>query len=240
MRQAQPGAALDAALAIENGGKMSVIQDRVRDFATPFGYDRFILFSASTAAKEEVVERMYWVEGDWFETGDEVDALTYLRHCPITRHILEVNEPFFWTKTKGETGEFYRVVSLPRGPGVHGLQIPVFGPLGLEGGMSFGGLRVDASPQARLSLALVGVSAFRSARRLLEPPVAEVPEKLSKREREILAWITAGRRQADIAATLGLSERTVENHLRRIRIRLGVATTAQAIRVAIKIGEIEA
>ena len=36
---------------------------------------------------------------------------------------------------------------------------------------------------------------------------------------------------------LGLSERTVENHLRRIRQRLGAATTAQAIGVAIRLGD---
>jgi DNA-binding CsgD family transcriptional regulator len=62
---------------------------------------------------------------------------------------------------------------------------------------------------------------------------------LSPREREVLRWIAAGRRQTDIAATLGLSERTVENHLRRIRLRLAVATTAQAVKVAIQSGEIE-
>jgi len=54
----------------------------------------------------------------------------------------------------------------------------------------------------------------------------------------MLAWIAAGRRQADIAATLGVSERTAENHLRRARRRLGVATTAQAIKVAIRNGDI--
>ncbi|WP_244484879.1 LuxR C-terminal-related transcriptional regulator [Bradyrhizobium tropiciagri] len=43
----------------------------------------------------------------------------------------------------------------------------------------------------------------------------------------------------DAAASLGLSERTVENHLRRARLRLGVATTAQAIRLAIRSGGIE-
>jgi DNA-binding CsgD family transcriptional regulator len=53
------------------------------------------------------------------------------------------------------------------------------------------------------------------------------------------SWTAAGGGEAS-AATLGLSERTVENHLRRIRKRLGVATTAQAIRVAIRNGEIVA
>ena len=36
------------------------------------------------------------------------------------------------------------------------------------------------------------------------------------------------------------AERTIENHLRRIRKRLGVATTAQAVRVAIRMGDIVA
>ncbi|WP_256588620.1 MULTISPECIES: LuxR C-terminal-related transcriptional regulator [unclassified Pseudomonas] len=54
-----------------------------------------------------------------------------------------------------------------------------------------------------------------------------------------MEWTAAGRRQADIAATLGLSERTVENHLRSARRRLGVTTTAQAIRMAIRNGEID-
>lgn len=86
---------------------------------------------------------------------------------------------------------------------------------------------------------MVGTSAFRAARRLAEAP-AQVPAgTLSAREREVLRWVAAGRRQADIAATLGLSARTVENHLRRARQRLGVATTAQAVRAAARRGEID-
>ena len=45
--------------------------------------------------------------------------------------------------------------------------------------------------------------------------------------------------KSDIAATLGLSGRTVENHLRSARRHLGVATTAQAIKIAIRKGEIK-
>ncbi|ACB96114.1 PA1136 family autoinducer-binding transcriptional regulator [Beijerinckia indica] len=238
MSSAPVEAAFNTALAIEGGDSLSVIQDRIRAFAGPLGYDRFVLFTAS-AAREDVVERIYWVEGDWFGTGEAVDALTYIRRCPVNRHILEVSEPFFWTKTRSESGELYQVVRTPRGRGVHGLQIPIFGPSGLEGAMSLGGERIDASPQARLALSLVGTAAFLSARRLLEAPNSSATAKLSHREREILAWTAAGRRQADIAATLGLSERTVENHLRRIRRRLAVMTTAQAIRVAIRNGDIE-
>ena len=46
-----------------------------------------------------------------------------------------------------------------------------------------------------------------------------------------------GKRGADVAATLGLSVRTVENHLRKIRQRLRVRTTAQAVSAAARLGE---
>lgn len=232
-------AAFRSALAIEGARTLSVIESEVRALAAPLGYDRFVLFSAS-AARDDVVERIYWVEGNWFGTGEPVDAETYVRHCPVTRHVLETHEPFFWTKTLGKDGELYRVVRTPQGPGIHGLQVPVFGPLGLEGAMSLGGERIDASVQVRLAFKLIAETAFLAARRLLELPPDDEVGALSDREREVLAWTAAGRRQVEIAATLGLSERTVENHLRRIRKRLGVATTAQAIRVAIRNGEIVA
>lgn len=238
MTQDMAEAAFRAALAIESAQTLSVIQETVRASAIPFGYDRFVLFSA-TSARDEVVERIYWVEGNWFDDQATVDAQTYFRRCPVTRHILEAREPFYWSKVKGNGGELYRVVRTPVGPGIHGLQIPVFGPLGLEGAMSLGGERVDATHRVRLALSIMATAAFFSARRLLESPVGEVHRKLSEREREVLAWIAAGKRQADIAATLGLSERTVENHLRSARRRLGVATTAQAITFAIRNGDLE-
>lgn len=228
--------AFRSALVIEGAESLAAIEDEVRAFAGPLGYDRFVLFSAS-ATKDEVVERIYWVEGAWFGDGESVDAETYVRRCPVTRHILEAREPFFWTKTIAKGGELYKIVHQPRGQGIHGIQIPVFGPLGLEGAMSLGGQRIDVSRQTRLALGLIATTAFFSARRLLEAAV-EAAGPLSDREREVLAWTAAGRRQIEIAATLGLSERTVENHLRRIRKRLGVATTAQAIRVAIRNGDI--
>ncbi|EJL05941.1 PA1136 family autoinducer-binding transcriptional regulator [Pseudomonas chlororaphis] len=231
-------AAIRAALEIEAAQTLESIQKAVRGFATSYGYDRFVLFSASSAS-EEVVERIYWVEGDWFGDNQGVDAEDYVRRCPVSRHILYARESFFWKKLQVEGGERYQVVRSPRGPGVQGLQVPVFGPQGLEGAMSLGGEQVDGSPQVRLGLGIVATAAFFCARKLLEAPMGETIRKLSQREREVLAWTAAGLRQIDIARTLGLSERTVENHLRSARRRLGVTTTAQAIKIAIRNGEID-
>lgn len=138
--------AFQTALAMDHERTLSAIQGRVRAFAAPFGFDRFVLFSASAAA-EAGIEHIYWVEGDWFGDGEAVDALTYVRHCPVTRHMLRVSEPFFWTKNRAQQGERYRIVRTPRGAGLHGVQIPVFGPAGLEGAVSLGA--IASTPRRR-------------------------------------------------------------------------------------------
>ncbi len=229
--------AFRSALVIEGAESLAAIKHEVRAAALPFGYDRFVLFSAS-AGRDEVIEHIYWVEGDWFGDGRDVDAETYIRRCPVRRHMLDEREAFFWSKTFAKKGDIYKVVRVPSGQGIHGLQVPIFGPSGLEGAMSLGGERIDASPTVRMALNLIAETAFLAARKLLEAPDTAGIVALTKREREVLAWTAAGRRHADVAAILGLSERTVENHLRRIRSRLGVATTSQAVKVAIRNGDI--
>jgi predicted ATPase/DNA-binding CsgD family transcriptional regulator len=56
--------------------------------------------------------------------------------------------------------------------------------------------------------------------------------RLTPREREILPLLAAGRTDREIGAILFLSHRTVENHVARLRAKLGVRTRAEAIRTA--------
>jgi pimeloyl-ACP methyl ester carboxylesterase/DNA-binding CsgD family transcriptional regulator len=62
-------------------------------------------------------------------------------------------------------------------------------------------------------------------------PAAEDPAfgALSTRERQILALMTEGLSNADIAARLGIREKTVRNHTSNLFDKLGVWTRAQAI-----------
>lgn len=71
-------AAFHRALAIEGARSIAAIQDTVRAISAPLGYDRFVLFSASSA-RDDAVEHIYWIEGDWFGIGEPVDTETYMR-----------------------------------------------------------------------------------------------------------------------------------------------------------------
>ena len=224
--------------AIERSTDMDALNRSVRAIAGPLGYDRFILYAAPLAG-DGIVERLFWMEGDWMGEGSDLDAQTYLARCPVNRHVLETDHPFFWTKTGQPGQDGYRISRRPSGPGVHGLQVPVFGHAGLIGAMSFGGTKIDSTVDARSALTLVAIAAFHAARRLAGPTVPTAVPHLSSRELQVMRWVASGRRQADIALMLGLSERTVEGHLRRIRKRLGATSTAQAMHFIVRTGSLE-
>ncbi|MFC0038608.1 response regulator transcription factor [Actinomadura rayongensis] len=60
--------------------------------------------------------------------------------------------------------------------------------------------------------------------------------QLTDREREVLELIAQGRGNAEIAATLFLSQKTVRNHVSNIFVKLHVADRAQAIVLAREAG----
>lgn len=239
MSSSTPSALASTVASIERSAEIDALRSLVRAFARPMGYDRFVLYTAPPA-EEGLIDQLLWVEGDWFGSGMDVDAQIYLARCPMNHHVLETERPFFWTKSGAAGEESYRIVTRPAGPGLHGLQIPVFGQVGLVGAMSFGGADIDSSLDARISLEIVAIATVSAGRRLTAASDRDLQARsLSTRELEVMRWIASGRQHSDIALRLGLSERTIENHLRRIRRRLGVSNTAQAVQVLVRSGQLE-
>ncbi len=66
------------------------------------------------------------------------------------------------------------------------------------------------------------------------PPL--VSRMLSPREREVLVGIAGGRTNKQIAATLGISHRTVETHRESLMEKLGIRTVAGLTKLAIEEG----
>jgi DNA-binding CsgD family transcriptional regulator len=60
-------------------------------------------------------------------------------------------------------------------------------------------------------------------------PVNAGTEALTPRENEVLRWLAHGKTDAEIAALLGLSPRTVQKHLEHVYTKLGVETRTAAV-----------
>lgn len=65
--------------------------------------------------------------------------------------------------------------------------------------------------------------------KILTLPYVPPNQSLTKRQREALEWVGDGKTMQDIAAIMGLTQATIEKHLRLARDALNVETTAQAV-----------
>ena len=65
---------------------------------------------------------------------------------------------------------------------------------------------------------------------------AEIPERLTAREREVLRLFSAGLSNREIGDALGVVEGTVKNHVHSILQKLGVRDRSRAMLKGIELG----
>ena len=96
----------------------------------------------------------------------------------------------------------------------------------------------DLHPLDLKTLHFAGIEALNRMEELgIETPVRP-KSRLSRRERECLKWIAAGKTDWEIGAILSLSEKTVNVYVERAKHKLGVQTRTQAIVYALRGGDI--
>jgi DNA-binding NarL/FixJ family response regulator len=67
-------------------------------------------------------------------------------------------------------------------------------------------------------------------------PLTELPEPLTRREREVLQMLAAGLANKEIAARLNISDHTAKFHVAAILGKLGAATRTEAVALGIRRG----
>jgi LuxR family transcriptional regulator len=77
-------------------------------------------------------------------------------------------------------------------------------------------------------------------RTAMNPGDLDTLARLTDREREILKLIFEGKCSSEVAQTLCVSKRTVDFHLARAYVKLGVSNRFQAFRRAVELGIVAA
>jgi two-component system, NarL family, response regulator LiaR len=95
-------------------------------------------------------------------------------------------------------------------------------------------IRTAQSGEAMIAPTVAG----RLLRTLAQPRAAVTGdgERLTRREREVLALIAAGRSNKRIAFELGIAEKTVKTHVGHLLAKLGVSDRTQAALLAVQSG----
>lgn len=111
----------------------------------------------------------------------------------------------------------------------NGLALSVYGPNGRNGlfAMELDAERHRLGPASMASLRWACQTMHLRYCVLLIPTLGKLPS-LSEREAEVLAWVARGKSNATIGEILGISAHTVDAHLRRIYLKLGVVDRISA------------
>lgn len=153
------------------------------------------------------------------------------------REALRSPQPFTWTEIQARfPGVSARIFAACREFGwTEGFVVPVHGPGTARGVVSLAGSGPPLAGPARRAMEAITLSAYERARNLRNGGAAAT-ESFTRREHEVLALIAAGHNDGEIAASLGVSKTTAHFHAENARRKLGAATRAHAVALAITRG----
>ncbi len=163
------------------------------------------------------------------------------RQNPMLQHALRTIEPFYFDEVTipGDLspGAMEFLESIQMIDFLRGLGVQVFGPHGRNGycGLGFipGVVRLDPN-RVRTYQWICQLAHLRYCTLLL--PTLGPPPNLSERETEVLGWVARGKSNSSIGEILGISAHTVDAHLRRIYLKLGVFDRISAALRGIGVG----
>lgn len=162
-------------------------------------------------------------------------ANEYHRIDPVFQYAHVAGKPFFWEDLRRLmllTPEQAKLLDDAAAVGLQdGACVPLYGPKGGVALISFAASRPN--PQASSCLAYLNLLAAQFHLAYMRfAPVDVTPEKsppITRRERECLRWIARGKSSADIAAILGISENTVNFHIKKLLGKLEVHSRTVAV-----------
>lgn len=202
------------------------------DVTRELGFDHFaLLHHASLASSRPALIRIDTYPAGWAE---ELVAHDLVGADPVHHACARTHVGFAWTELPDLVAIGFRgreILDRARRFDIgEGFTVPVNIPGEPAGSCSFA-MRAGARlPAGRLlCVEQIGAHAFRAARRLHHYPLAARAPHLSRRERQCVRLLAAGKTDWEIAAILGISVETTHQYVKRARAAYDVVSRAQLV-----------
>lgn len=176
------------------------------------------------------------------EWGERYAERRYEYRDPVAQKLFERREGFFWDarrfesdgKLKGQNGRvFYEGAEFGLEEGYAHLIYDLNGFAALT---SFCSDRVEQHPKMLPAMHLISIYMYGKYKELTVPaPSTNVPY-LTRRQRECLQWVAAGKSDWDIAGIMRIGQSTVHSHIEAAKRSLGVPSRVQAAILAHRFG----
>lgn len=234
------GALVDVAMAfIERCERHTLLRALMDDFASTvaqFGFGHFMM-TRLPAVNEDA--EPYVIYHSWpVEWLDRYREQAYFWHDPVSLHSFVQVRPFSWKearKSHRRTRVSLQLASEASSLGlVDGIGFPMGDPSCVQAVVSLAADHpVDLDLLSREMLHLVCLHAELRAVEIFDNTPA-IFGQLREREREVLKWMANGKSMTDVADILGISDRTVREHVDHAKLTLNATTTTHAVAKAVK------
>lgn len=231
----------ETASQIDAAGSVREVVDRLRTSMETFGYQACLITELPHQDTGSLADHIL-LNGWPVEWYRHYMAEKHYRHDPCAALCRTAMGPFVWSDLRRRLTDHHarRVMDEAEEFGLRdGICVPIEVPFGEPAAVTIAGRQIDLAPEARCSLHALARHAYSAALRLAGGMHKTSRPRLSRREREILQWVAGGKTAWEASRILGISEATVNTHLRNIRQKLDAANIAHAIVQAFRRREIE-
>jgi LuxR family quorum sensing-dependent transcriptional regulator len=215
---------------------IDAVSQLLRLSVEPLGYEHFAITRVNRFKREafsKVILARHWPPG-WYE---RYVSANFYPHDPVARRNRETSVPFRWTEISYECRENRRASLVMDSAAAdfgmrQGISVPLHGLHGYEGAVSIAGRYVSAGAEALAYIHLISVFAGTQMAKISNTERQRSP-LLTDREREVMAWAAVGKTAAETASRMNLAVSTVDKQIASAMHKLGSATKAQAVAVAL-------
>ncbi|WP_374574739.1 autoinducer binding domain-containing protein [Phenylobacterium sp.] len=218
-------------------GDVVALEGHFAGLVSRFGFER-TSFVIMAEPGRPIQPKVLFGLGDASRRQDYLSRGRY-RYDPVFRAVFTHTRAFTWTDIEpmvvGE--EAKDLFATARRDGSEGLIVPIHGALGEVSALTLVGRGVDISEQARAVLQACGAMFATAGLQLLElEGDRATPTGLTRRETQVLVWLSRGKSIPEICQILGVSIGTAKTHLERAKAKLGYLSTVPAILEAARRG----
>jgi DNA-binding CsgD family transcriptional regulator len=161
------------------------------------------------------------------------------RHDPAFQAVFVRSRAFTWSEIDPlvVSPESRELFARARADGSEGLVVPVHGAFGEVSAVVLAGYDVEVTEQSKAVLQACGATFAVSGVQLMElADDRATGTDLTRRETQVLVWMSRGKTVPEIATILDVSIGTVKTHLERAKVKLGGLATVPTILEAARRG----
>lgn len=179
---------------------------------------------------DKVDGRFYF--GNWSNEWKQMYLEKLFVDDPLVHEARRRMSPFTWTElwAEGDLPPAVRdIIEMGKQRGwVEGFAVPIHGPGGYLGLVSFVGGEVQLSASDRAILLALAHASHQRGKALYNGST-RIETKLTRRELQVMRWISRGKTDAQIAVILQLSVTTIHSYVEQAKHKLGVRSRSQAV-----------